>query len=260
MSLDSRTVRPFFMALVAALSLSACADYTNTPNVPRAQSGDEALDDDPLEGMNRVFFQGNKTLDQVILRPISWVYKAVVPDVGRKAVTNFLDNLDAPVVLANSILQGDVKNSFATFWRFAINTTIGLGGINDVAASAGLTARNADFGQTLAVYGVPSGAYLVLPLVGPGTVRDTTGKGVDMLIDPVTWSEEDWHSYAKLGANAVDWRSNNMQMLDDLYNNSVDPYATVRSAYLQRRTKEIREAFPYKAEVTKPVAPKKAKR
>ncbi len=258
--LDTRSVRPLFLALAAAFSLSACADYTNTPGTPHAKYTDEAaVDEDPLEPMNRVFFQGNKTLDQVILRPISWVYKTIVPDVGRTAVTHFLDNLDAPVNLANSVLQGDVKNSFATFWRFVINTTVGLGGINDVAASAGLTARNADFGQTMARYGMPSGAYLVLPIIGPGTLRDTTGKGVDLLINPITWAEEDAYSYAQMGANAIDFRSNHMQMLDDLYNNSVDPYATFRSAYLQRRAKEVREAFGPKTPAAKPVAPKKAK-
>lgn len=249
MSSDTCSIRPFFLALAAALSLSACADYTNTPGTKQAgHASEESLDEDPLEPMNRAFFRGNRTLDQVILRPIAYVYNSIVPDVGRHAVSNFLDNLQSPVVLANSVLQGDVKNSFSVFWRFVINTTVGFAGINDVAESAGLTARDADFGQTLATYGMPSGAYLVLPVLGSGTLRDTTGRGVDLLMDPVTWARKDSWGYAKAGARGVDFRSTHMKLLDDLYNNSVDPYATFRSAYLQRRAKEVNEAF-------KPVAP-----
>jgi phospholipid-binding lipoprotein MlaA len=242
----SSSMRGFVLALAAAFSLSACADYTNTPSVKQSAQVDadeSSLDEDPLEPMNRAFFRGNKTLDQVILRPIAYVYNSVVPDVGRRAVSNFLDNVQSPVVFANSALQGDVNNSFAVFWRFVINTTVGLGGINDVAASGGLKARDADFGQTLATYGVPSGAYIVLPLIGPGTLRDTSGRGVDLVLDPVTWAHDDAWGFAKAGANGVDFRSNNMRLLDDLYNNSVDPYATFRSAYLQRRAKEVGEAF-----------------
>ncbi len=242
MLFDIRFHRPFFLALAAACTLSACADYTNTPGVRQSANytDEEALDADPLEPMNRVFFQGNKTLDQFVLRPVAYVYNSLVPDVGRQAVSHFLDNLQSPVVFANSALQGDVSNSAAVFWRFVINSTLGFGGINDVAGSAGLTAREADFGQTLAHYGMPSGAYIVLPLVGPGTLRDTGGKAVDLALDPVTWAHDDVYGYAKAGANGLDFRANNMNLLDDLYNNSVDPYATFRSAYLQRRAKEIR--------------------
>lgn len=237
-------MRSFYLVLAAAasLGLTACADYTNTPNTAKVSMEDDA-DSDPLEPMNRAFFRGNKFLDTIILRPVSYVYKEVVPQGGQTAVSNFLDNLKSPVYFANSLLQGDVENSLATFWRFAVNSTWGIGGLFDVSKDAGLVARKADFGQTLATYGVPSGAYLVLPILGPGTLRDTSGRGVDLVFSPTTWADSNAYPIAESAANGVNFRSKNFKLLDELYNNSVDPYTTFKSAYLQRRSKEVGEAF-----------------
>ncbi len=244
----STTLRRSLTALALGLSVTACADYTSQ-NRPVTVSG-EAPEDirdvnaDPWEGFNRAMFRVNQALDTVIIRPLAYVYRSVVPDPGRKAVSNVLSNLGEPVDFFNSVFQGDVQNSFATFWRFAINTTVGIGGINDVATSAGLTARDADFGQTLALCGVNSGPYLYLPFFGPSTVRDAGGRGVDIALDPLTYTGGDWEwvSYARGGATAIDFRAQNMKLIDDINRTSLDPYVTYRSVFLQRRTAEIAKA------------------
>ena len=229
----------------SALLLTGCMDITNTPGTVGANDdgyGYVAVDEDPLEPINRSFFRTHRLLDQVIIRPVSKVYSGIVPDEGRDIVSNILDNLAAPVSFVNSILQGDAENTFATFWRFTINSTLGLAGAFDFAENAvGLKAREADFGQTLAYYGVNSGAYLFLPVFGPTTVRDGVGRGVDTLFRPVTWAEDDAWRVAEGVAGGIDFRARNMKAIDDLYNNSIDPYAAFRSAYLQRRAAEIRE-------------------
>lgn len=227
-----------------AFSVSACSDVTNTPGA-QGSNNDEygyvAVDEDPLEPLNRSFFATHNVIDKVIVRPAAQIYTGVVPEEGRDIISNILDNLAEPVTFVNSVLQGDAENSFATFWRFVLNSTLGVAGAFDFAEEVELTNRDADFGQTLATYGVNSGPYLFLPIFGPSTIRDGVGTGVDILFRPVTWVDGDTWSIVEGSANAVDFRAQNMRVLDDLYNNSIDPYATYRSAYLQRRAVEIRE-------------------
>ena len=149
----------------------------------RAQSGD----DDPLEPMNRVFFEFNRIMDGLLLEPLARIYRGVTPQFFRDAVTNFLDNLNTPVVLANDILQGEPYRAERTLGRFILNTIMGVGGLVDVGGLLGMPERHSeDFGQTLAVYGVGSGPYLMLPLLGPSNVRDTVGQVVDLAFDPLT--------------------------------------------------------------------------
>lgn len=221
----------------AALTLSACADYTNQKAL-----SDPDLEADETESLNRVMYSIHKGIDTIALKPVTDVYRFVVPDPGKRMVSNFVRNIGSPVVFFNSVMQGDQQNSFATFWRFIINTTVGVGGLFDVAGEAGLKNRSADFGQTLAVWGVPSGSYTFLPLLGPGTVRDTFGRIPDVLMDPVTWYYYDWASYTEAGLAAVNARHTNYQVIEDTYRSSLDPYATFRSGYLQRRTAEINKA------------------
>lgn len=235
-SISGRAKR-WALALASATLLGACADYTNQA----ALNAD--VEADPLEGFNRAMFGVNTALDKAVIRPVTYVYRGVVPEGGRESVSNFVNNIYSPVVLANSVLQGDQENSFATFWRFVVNTTFGIGGLFDVASTAGLKNRDADFGQTLAVWGAGSGPYLVLPILGPGTLRDSFGKGVDILINPVTWADEEWYGYALAGVTIVDTRSRNFTAIDDVYRTSLDPYVTFRSGYLQRRAREIRQAM-----------------
>lgn len=231
-------IRSGWLAAAGAVALLAgCADYTNQ----------QALDDpeaeaDSLESFNRAMYGVHTAVDGVVIRPVTFVYRSVVPESGRTMVSNFLRNLASPISFANSVLQGDVDNSFGTFWRFAINSTIGIGGLFDVADEAGLRHRDNDFGQTLAVWGVGSGSYLFLPVLGPGTGRDTLGRAVDMVFNPLTWAEESWPVYVQGGMTVIDRRSANYTLIEDISQTSLDPYATFRSGYLQRRTVEIKKA------------------
>jgi len=222
------------LACMAAFALVGCADYTT-----RKAQNDPDINPDPYEGFNRAMFGVNKALDAAIIRPVTYVYRNTVPDGGQRAVTNFVHNLGSPVVFVNSVLQGDQQNSFATFWRFMVNTTFGVGGLFDVASEAGLKNRDADFGETLATWGVPSGNYLFLPVFGPGTERDTFGRVVDIFFNPTVWISPSWPSYAQFGLTVVDKRSTNWTLIEDTFKTSLDPYATFRSGYLQRRTSEI---------------------
>ncbi len=225
------------LAFTAAAALTACADFTNQ----RAMDNPD-LDPDPQEGINRVMFSIHNAIDTVLLKPVAYVYRAVMPEFGRNAVSNFVHNLGSPVFMANSVLQGDVDNSAAVFWRFTLNTTIGIGGLFDVADTAGIQARDADFGQTLAVWGVGSGPYTFIPIIGPGTTRDTFGRIVDIVWNPSVWARESWYSYAQFGITVVDRRAANYTLIDDIFRTSLDPYATFRSGYLQKRTSDIRKA------------------
>jgi phospholipid-binding lipoprotein MlaA len=224
--------------LVAAmLSITACADYTNQ----QALSNPDA-DMDSGESINRVMFDIHTGIDKIALKPITDVYRFLVPDPGKRMVSNFVRNIGSPVTFFNSVMQGDQENTFATFWRFIINSTFGIGGLFDVASEAGLKNRQADFGQTMAVWGIDSGPYTFLPLFGPGTVRDTLGRIPDVLMDPLTWYYRSWPEYTEAGLAAVNARSSNYTVIQDTYRTSLDPYATFRSGYLQRRTSEINRA------------------
>jgi phospholipid-binding lipoprotein MlaA len=221
-----------FMALCMA-GLSGCA----TP----PDSTAEAADEDVLEPYNRVAYQFNYTLDGLVLKPVTQIYRGVVPEEGRAMVSNVIDNLYSPVVFANSVMQGDPENSFATFWRFMLNSTFGLGGLNDFATEAGLKNRQTDFGMTLALCDVEAGPYFVIPIIGPSTVRDAAGRAVDTLINPLTYIE-DKTSTTIWVATAIDARSRHAKLIDQVYDNSVDPYTTFRSAYLQKRASDIKRA------------------
>lgn len=222
-----------------ALMLSACADYTNQKALNSAE-----VEVDPAEPLNRIMYDIHTGLDTVIFRPVASAYRFVMPEFGRDAVSNFVRNLASPVVFVNSVLQGDQENTFATFWRFVINTAFGLGGLIDVASDGGLKNRSADFGQTLYVWGVDSGPYTFLPVFGPGTVRDSFGRVVDIFFNPTVWFDEPWLSYAQAGITIVDARSSNYTTINDIYDNSLDPYATFRSGYLQKRTNELNKLRP----------------
>jgi phospholipid-binding lipoprotein MlaA len=135
-----------------------------------------------------------------------------------------------------------VQNTFATFWRFVINSTFGIGGIFDVASEAGLKNRTADLGQTFGVHGADAGPYIMIPIMGPSNVRDALGRVGDIFFFPPNYSSE-WAVPLSIGAvSAVDARSNNMELIDGVYRSSLDPYATFRSGYMQRRVAEIKKA------------------
>jgi phospholipid-binding lipoprotein MlaA len=229
------------LGLVAATVLTGC---TSLPEDPEARAEVLALND-PVEPLNRTFFEFNRGVDTVVLRPLAETYRTVLPQGGQDMVRNFLNNLKSPVVLANDLLQGEVERAGETLGRFMVNTTMGVGGLFDVASTEHHTE---DFGQTLAVWGAPEGAYLVLPLIGPSPVRDTVGLVADYYIDPVARYfnnvDRSHLNWVRAGVRAIDTRSRNIDTLDDIERSAIDYYATIRSLYRQRRKDEIMNGQP----------------
>jgi phospholipid-binding lipoprotein MlaA len=194
--------------------------------------------------MNRYFFEVNQFLDEILLKPFAGWYHLALPDPAEDGVRNFLRNLKSPVILANDLFQGNLDRAGTTVARFFINSTIGVGGIIDVASMMDLKYHEEDFGQTLAVYGTGEGPYLHLPVIGPGNPRDYTGRVVDYALDPLTWIGYAYNvteiNTARAGLDALDTRARNLEAIDELKKGSVDFYATVRSLYRQQRNDLIR--------------------
>jgi phospholipid-binding lipoprotein MlaA len=230
------------MALVA--SLAACATPPPETDANARQAYIEA--NDPLEPMNRGIFEFNRVADRFVLKPVAIAYRDVVPPFVQDMTRNFLDNLRQPLNFANALLQGDVDRAGSAFGRFAGNTLIGLGGMFDVMTNVPKVEE--DFGQTLAVWGVPAGPYLMLPLLGPSNPRDTTGLVVEAFADPFNWyanrNDQFWFPITRAAVSAVDYRSRNIATLDEIEANSLDFYATIRSLSRQRRGDEIRNGKP----------------
>lgn len=199
-------------------------------------------DDDPFESFNRGMYQFNYAFDGAVLKPVTIIYRGITPEPAQEMASNFLANLYTPVTFGNSVIQLDPQNSFAALWRFIINSSFGIGGVFDVASEAGLKMRHTDFGQTLAMYGWNSGPYVVLPVIGPSNTRDSFGRLVDAFMNPFNYAGTG-ESIAMWSATAVDKRSANMQLLDDIYQTSLDPYTTFRSGYTQKRTSDIRRSM-----------------
>ena len=200
---------------------------SNAPSPPEANG-------DPWEKLNRFFFLGNAAFDKVALRPVSIFYKRVTPRPARDGVHNVLDNLGEPVVIINHALQLKPVRAAAMTGRFALNSTVGIGGLFDVASRAGLPEQRTDFGQTLGRYGVGQGPYLFL--IGPSTVRDSAGMVVDIFLDPFTYinySGRTYFTYSRAGLQTLDARYRADPTLRYVEKTSTDPYAVLRSAYQQ---------------------------
>lgn len=199
--------------------------------------------DDPLEPMNRKIFAFNNGVDYVLLHPAAEGYRYVVPPFGRDRIHDFLENLNTPLYLANDLLQGNFDMAGSTLSRFALNSTFGVLGIMDVAGPMGIPGHSSDFGQTLGVWGVGDGPYLMLPLFGPSNPRDATGMGVEMVADPwdyyLTPNHMRWVSWTRTGVTAVSKREEYLDVLDDIKRTSLDYYSSLRSLYRQRRAAEI---------------------
>jgi phospholipid-binding lipoprotein MlaA len=200
---------------------------------------------DPLEPMNRAMLSFNSGLDDWVLTPVTTAYRFVVPKPVRKSLVRFLVNLDSPVVLTNDLLQRQWSDAGTTLGRFGINSTVGLAGFFDPATSFGIEGHNSDFGQTLAIEGVPSGAYIVLPFLGPTTVRDGFGDMVDLMFRPLTYVLGPGNTLlyssiygGSMGLVFMDAHVDDLRMLEE---SSVDFYAALRNAYYQNRTAEIWE-------------------
>ena len=206
-----------------------------------------------VEGVSRVMFKLNHALDKTVFEPVAKGYRAL-PTPIRKGTGNAVDNLRSLLTLSNHVLQGDMREAGTTAGRFAINTTVGILGIFDPAAKLGLAEQGKeDFGQTLGRWGVGSGCYFVLPILGPTTTRDVVGLVGNALLDPVyhithnsevnagigngSYSEHNYYYYR--GTGAVDFRAKNIESFDSLEENSIDLYASLKSLYLQNRDKKI---------------------
>jgi len=207
-----------------------------------ATTGGDPGANDPYEQTNRQVFAFDEKVDKSVLLPTAAFYSMVVPAPVRDSVHNFLDNLNKPVVFANDILQGETKRGAQTVGRFVINSTAGIGGLLDVASKAGIPNHSEDFGQTLAVWGVPEGPYMVLPFLGPDPPRDSAGQVVDFAFDPTTYlryKQHIWWSAGREVISVIDLRARNAAIVQGIERGSVDYYASVRSLYRQHRQSEI---------------------
>jgi phospholipid-binding lipoprotein MlaA len=226
------------------LALAGCA----TP--PPADDPDAVAEyretNDPLEPTNRVIYAVNDKFDVYLLRPAAEAYRAVLPQTVRDHTHQFLDNFGKPVQLANDMLEGKPRRAGNTLMRFLTNSTLGLGGIFDVATGFGYPDHDADGGITLAEWGVPNGPYLYLPVFGPSSPREAFGMGLDYVVDPFSWVGKDNTDkdlgYVKIGVSALDARSRVLDDLDKMTASALDPYATIRSLYRQHRKSQIDDA------------------
>lgn len=212
------------------LSVLGFAALMAAPGVANAQEAQS----DPWEGFNRDMFAVHESVDQAVLEPVARGYRAITPRPVRRGVLNFLRNLRAPVIFVNDVLQGEVGRAGTTAARFGVNTTIGVAGVFDPATSMGLDRHDEDFGQTLAVWGVDSGPYIFVPLLGPTTMRDGAGRIVDIALDPLTWAEFDDVEDVRIGRTVlagVATRELVLETVDDIRRDSLDPYVTIRTSY-----------------------------
>lgn len=194
---------------------------------------------DPLEFLNRRIFWFNDKVDKMALKPLAKGYRWVVPRWGRDRVHSVLENLSTPIYFFNAVMQGDVDQSFTSFWRFFMNTSFGIGGMFDIATLTSLEARQEDFGQTLGFYGMGPGPYLVLPILGPSTLRDATGRFVDSTVDPFNYVDQEF-ILTRHAVGAIDTREGLLEVIDQIEENSIDPYASMRSIYLQNQDEKVR--------------------
>ncbi len=230
-------------AALTCLLLSGCAT-TKGSNGQMSAASDGQANDDPFEGYNRVMFKVNDLVDQAVMQPVAMGYRMFIPKPARNCVRNFLHNLHTPINAGNNLLQGDIRGMASDLSRFMINTTIGIAGLFDVAKETGLEYRPEDFGQTMGVWGIPSGPYLVLPLLGPSSVRDTVGLVADSYADPVRIYLHNTHRmglyYARVALIGLDNREALLDAIWDLRKHSIDYYAATRSAYFQERDAMVR--------------------
>ena len=231
-----------FFSLLSYKVIASDADQVNTDSEDFETTTIEDEIYDPFEPVNRAIFSFNNVADRIVLEPIAKGYKKL-PSPLQSGINNFLSNLRAPLVVVNQLLQGQGQNAFQSSGRFIVNSTVGIFGLFDVAEKMGLEEKEEDYGQTLATWGVGDGFYLVLPLFGPSNLRDTSGMVLTMLTDPINAyavSEgEAWLVPMRTAANAVDTRSQIIDEVNALRDNSVDYYAAVRSSYYQNRKAAI---------------------
>ena len=201
------------------------------------------LDHDPWEAANRKLFRFNEVVDTATLKPISKGYVRVIPDPVRKGVTNFSRNLATPGSALNNFLQGKPARGFQELARFFVNTTVGIVGLFDIAARSGAEPHMEDFGQTAAIWGVPPGPFVMLPFLGPRTLRDTATLPLNIWVDPLHYYDDSTVRLSLWFLRLVDVRSR-LLPLEELLKESSDPYVTMRESYLQNRDFQIYDGDP----------------
>ena len=231
-----------FLSLFSLNVLAIDADQVNTDPEDFETTTIEDEIYDPLEPLNRAIFSFNNVADRIVLEPIANGYRKL-PSPVQTGLNNFMSNLRAPLVIVNQLLQGQGENAVQSSGRFIVNSTIGVFGLFDVAERIGIEEKEEDFGQTLATWGVGEGFYIVLPLFGPSNTRDATGMALTMITDPINAyavSEgEAWLVPTRTAINAIDQRSQIIDEVNALRDNSIDYYAAVRSSYYQNRKAAI---------------------
>jgi phospholipid-binding lipoprotein MlaA len=229
----------FFGAVVLSIFLFGCA---STEEVMRT-------DADPLEPYNRFMFKVNDTLDKAILKPVAQGYDYITPEIIDQGITNFFNNLDDVVVVANDILQLKPKQALMDTSRIVYNTTFGLLGFFDVASYMDLPKNDEDFGQTLGYWGVGEGYYLVLPLLGPSTTRDVWSIPVDRFADPITYADPLGVRIAARSVEIVDIRAELLRVERAFADSQIDPYSFQRQAFLQQRRNLVYDGNPPEADL-----------
>ncbi len=226
------------MLLLAAIPLiSAC---TTTPTM---DSSTDVYENDPLEPTNRKIYAFNEGMDRYLIKPVATGYAKVTPDIMQTAITNFFNNIGYLNVIVNSSLQGKLDQSLSDIFRFLFNSTLGVGGLFDVATPMGLQAHNEDLGQTFAVWGSGQGAYLTIPLLGPNTVRDAPDLVSSWLLDPLAYLATTI-SLPATALNLINKRANLLDSMNMLDEAALDPYSFLREAYLQQRIYLIYDGSP----------------
>lgn len=213
-------------AVTLASTLSACA----TGTMPK----------DPLEKFNRKVFAFNDKLDEVAIKPAAQVYHKRLPGFVQTGVSNFFGNLSDAWSGINNLLQGNGQDGMSDLMRFAVNSTFGLGGVLDIGSEAGLEKHNEDFGQTLGAWGVRPGPYVVLPILGPSTFRDTVATPLDLAADPWNYKKPSGVRFAGTALHIVDVRAGALDASRLIEEAALDKYEFIRDAYLQRRESQVR--------------------
>lgn len=234
-----RAASRFATATLVLLGLSACAARPTDPSA----LADFKQRNDPLEPTNRFLYGVSDTVDAYTLKPVAQAYVWAVPLPARTGISNVLDNLASPVVFGNDVLEAKPRRAGDTFMRFLINSTVGVVGVFDVAKGWGYPEHAANGGMTLAGWGLPSGPYLFLPLLGPSSPRAAAGFGMDVALVPLNYVPRGYGlitlNWALYGINIVSARASVLGDLDQVKKNALDPYATIRSLYRQHQNAEI---------------------
>ena len=224
----TNTTAKIFLVILIVLGSSSCSYQGSlAPN-----------ENDPYEEVNRSVYSFNENLDKAILEPVADSYDFILPKTVQTGVQNFFNNANYPITIANQVLQGKLSESLEGLLRFTINTTIGLGGLFDPASNLGLELKNEDFGQTLGVWGINQGPYLMSPVLGPYTLRNAVGDLVDNVFNPLSYIDDTVTKYSFKIIEKVQDRSDLSVLEEELYS-TFDPYQYIRDSYIQNRKYKI---------------------